>query len=369
MKHTRRKNFLKSAIMLIALGFTFCACNPDEDDTDFGAGETSVGKGFYVLCEGLWSKNNSALDFYSTETGKTTFDLYLHTNGAGLGETANDILEAEGKLFVAVNGSNCVMVVDKATCKQIRLIALTQGENPQPRCLAYSGGKVYVSCFDGTVYKIDANSYAIERAAATQGRNPEAIAVCENKLFVANTGGLDYPNFDNSISVMNLEDLSLITKIEGLLNPGQIEVYGSQIIVQARGEYDYTTYSYKDSELVRIDAPTLQVVERANVVLNNFTLLNDKVLYTSTDSQMKNYYYSLPIENLSSSPEYFISPTADFTSGLITPYFIDSDPEYVYITDSKDYQTNGECFIVDHDGNLKYRFATSINPKKAIAVQ
>ncbi len=369
MKHIGRKNFLKRAILLIALGFTFSACNPDENDTDFGTSATPVGKGFYVLCEGLWSKNNSALDFYSTETGKTTFDLYLHTNGAGLGDTGNDILEVDGKLFIAVNASNCVMVVNKTTCKRIRLIALTQGENPQPRCLAYSQGKVYVSCFDGTVYKIDANSYAIEKTALTQGRNPEAIAVCEGKLFVANTGGLDFPNFDNSISVMDLEDLSLITKIEGLLNPGQIKVYGSQILVQARGVYDDETFSYKDSELVRIDASTLQVLERANVVLNSFTIANNKVLYTYTDSQWQNHYYSLPIENLNASPEYFISPTADFANSLQFPYSISSDERYVYITDAKDYMSNGECFITDHSGNLQYRFSTSINPKGVIAVQ
>ncbi len=369
MRNKTLKQYFYAVFALIILCSGLTSCKDEQNDEPTNSTQTPVGNGFYVLCEGLWSKNNSALDFYSTETGKTTFDLYLHTNGAGLGDTGNDILEVDGKLFIAVNVSNCVMVVDKQTCKQIKLIALTQGENPQPRYLAHSGGKVYVSCFDGTVYKIDAATYAIERTASTQGRNPDAIAVCENKLFVANTGGLDYPNFDNSISVMDLEDLNLITKIEGLLNPGQIKVWGSQILVQARGEYDYATSSYKDSELVRIDASTLQVLERANVVLNSFTLANNRVIYAFTDSEWKNHFCSLPIENLTSSPEEFISQTADFLSGIQSPYIVGADAQYVYITDSKDYQTNGECFITDHNGNLQYRFSTSINPKGVIAVQ
>lgn len=352
---------------LLSIGTLFTACEPTEPDGNEGESSKELSEGFYVMTEGLWGQNNSALDFYSIETEQTHFDLFMLENGTGLGETANDMIEVGNKLFIVVNGSNCIMVADKKTCKKLAMIPINQGENPQPRCIAYHNGSVFVSCFDGYVYKINASTYQIEKTALTQGRNPEAIAVCNGKLFVANTGGLDYPNFDNSISVMNPDDLGLICKIEGLLNPGQIAVCGNKIIAQSRGEYDYATYSYKDSEFVRIDATSLQIEQRANIVANAFTIIGDKVLYIESDSQMNNYYRTVPINNLQASPQTLIESNA--TNLPTSPYYIGSDSEYIYITDSKDYVSNGECFVFDHNGVLKYRFETSINPKKVIALQ
>jgi DNA-binding beta-propeller fold protein YncE len=363
----RKSMLLKlMATTLFTAFFTSCQ-DPIDGGEDEGEPLEKVGNGFYVMTEGTYGRNNSALDFYSLSQSKTHLDLFLTTNGAGLGETANDMIEANGKLFIVVNASNCVMVVDKTTCAKLAMIPINQGENPQPRCIAYDKGKLYVSCFDGYVYKIDASTYKIEKTAKTEGRNPEAIAVCDDKLFVANTGGLDFPNFDNSISVMNPDDLSLITKIEGLFNPGGIKVKGNKLIVQARGAFDYNTYSYKDSELVRIDASSLQIEERANIIANEFTLFDDNVLYIESDANMNNYYKTVPVNNLSQDAQILISPSADIT--LTSPYYIGADENYIYVTDAKDYVSNGECFVFDHQGELKYRFNTSTNPKKVIAVQ
>lgn len=362
----KKENGIKRFIAgCLLLGGLFAACEEPGGENNNNGATTDVGEGFYVMTEGLWSENNSALDFYSVEDRQTHLDLFALTNGLGLGETANDMIEVGEKLFIVVNGSNCVMVADKKTCKKLAMIPINQGENPQPRCIAHHDGSVFVSCFDGYVYKINASTYQIEKTALTQGRNPEAIAVCNGKLFVANTGGLDYPNFDNSISVMNPDDLGLICKIEGLLNPGQIAVCGNKIIVQARGEYDYATYSYKDSELVRIDASSHQIEQRANIVANAFTIIGDKVLYIESDSQMNNFYKSVPVNDFAASPQTIIESNGENTPS--SPYYIGADSEYIYLTDSKDYMSNGECFVYDHDGVLKYRFETSINPKKVIA--
>ncbi len=362
----RKSMLLKlMATTLFVSFFTSCQ-NPIDGGEDEGNPPAKVGEGFYVMTEGTYGRNNSALDFYSLSQSETHFDLFLTTNGVGLGETANDMIEANGKLFIVVNVSNCVMVVDKVTCTKLAMIPINQGENPQPRCVAYGNGKIYVSCFDGYVYKIDANTYKVEKTAKTEGRNPEAIAVCDGKLFVANTGGLDFPNFDNSISVMNPDDLSLITKIEDLPNPGGIKVYDNKIIVQARGAYDYATYSYKDSELIRIDASSLQIEERANIIANGFCLLGDKVLYIESDASMNNHYKTVAVNNLSQTGEILFTPSTDNTP--TTPYYIGADENYIYVTDSKDYVSNGECFVFDHQGELKYRFSTSTNPKNVIAV-
>lgn len=369
MKNTI-KPFLWAMLMLLFAGSLFTSCNESEDPEDNqNPPGTALHNGFYVLCEGLYGRNNSSIDFYSIESRQTTTDLFLQVNYAGLGETANDMIEAGGKLFIAMCGSNCVMVADKATCRRLALIPIDKGDNPQPRCLAYSNGYVYLSCFDGNIHKINASTYKIEKTAKSFGRNPEAIAICQGRLFVANTGGLDYPNFDNSISVLDPDDLSLISKVEGFLNPGRIEVCGGSIIFQKRGTYDYASSSYKDSELIRLNATTLEVEQRAAVIVNDFTLAQNKLIYTYTDNNLKPYIMYLPLDNLSGTPQQFISPESEDLAGLMTPYHISSDNNYIYITDAKDYTNNGECRVYDHSGKLQYKFSTWINPTKVTAVQ
>lgn len=370
MKNTIRLSFIATMLAITGMSLMFYSCGEDPDENEsLGNNSGSLGKGYYVLCEGLYGRNNSSLDFFSIEKQTTTTDLFTEVNNAGLGETANDMIEAEGKLFIAVNGSNCVMVVNKTDCRRLALIPINKGENPQPRCLAYHKGKIYLTCFDGNIYKINASTYKVEQTAKTQGRNPEAIAICDGKLFVANTGGLDYPNFDNSISVMNPDDLSLIQKIEGLLNPGQIKASGNKIFVQARGTYDYGTGSYSSAELVRINASNLTIEERVPFVANAYELVDNKIIYAYIDNAMKNHLYSIPADNLASAPQTFAKTSTGELSSLKYTYNIDSDSKHIYLTDAKDYQTNGECFVFDYSGNLECKFETFINPKKVTALQ
>lgn len=367
MKRTNKLSLFATMLMMACASMMFYSCNEDPDENE--PSNNAFEKGYYVLCEGLWGRNNSSLDFFSSEKQTTTIDLFTEVNNAGLGETANDMIEADGKLFIAVNGSNCVMVVNKADCKRLALIPITAGENPQPRCLAYYNGRIYLTCFDGTIYKINASTYKIEKTAKTQGRNPEAIAVCNGKLFVANTGGLDHPNFDSTISVINPDDLSLLHKIEGLLNPGAIKVSGNHVFVQARGIYDYSAGSYSNAELAKINATTYQIEERIPFIANAYELVGNKIVYAYMDNSMKNYIYSIPTDNLASSPQTFISTDTGEPSKLKYVYNINADNEHIYITDAKDYQTNGECFVFDCNGTLECKFETFINPKKVTALQ
>ncbi|MEG2070445.1 MAG: YncE family protein, partial [Bacteroidales bacterium] len=48
-------------------------------------------KGLYVLNEGLMDLNNSTLLYYDFNSGKITDDIFLQTNGRGLGDTGNDL--------------------------------------------------------------------------------------------------------------------------------------------------------------------------------------------------------------------------------------------------------------------------------------
>ena len=52
---------------LLSIGTLFTACEPTEPGGNEGESSKELSEGFYVMTEGLWGQNNSALDFYSIE--------------------------------------------------------------------------------------------------------------------------------------------------------------------------------------------------------------------------------------------------------------------------------------------------------------
>ena len=353
-----RKYFKLS--VLFALLATFYACEPQPTQQNDEPKE--LGKGYYVVCEGLWGRNNASLDFYDLISQETTIDIFQERNGASLGDVANDVIEKNGKLYVVVNGSNCVMVVNKQDAKKVALIPIITSENPQPRNIADAGEYLYVSCFDGNICKINPSTNQIVNTFSTRGRNPEGLAVSNSKLYVSCNGGLDYPNYDNVVEVFDLATDERLKQIEVGLNPGITIAKDNFIYVQVRGNYGDVA-----QELVEINAQSDEITQRANVSMNTFDIIGDKILFTNTDyATYTNTYQTIPTSNLNASPVDFISSLPE-NKTITTPYKISHDETNVFITDAKDYVSNGRCFVFDYAGNYILDFETFTCPQKVIS--
>lgn len=353
-----RKYFKLS--VLFALLATFCACEPQPTG---GNDETKeIGKGYYVVCEGLWGRNNASLDFYDIVEGKTTIDIFQELNGVSLGDVANDVIEKNGKLYIVVNGSNCVMVVNKSDCKKIALIPITTSENSQPRNIIDGGDNLYVSCFDGNICKINPTTNTIVKTFATQGRNPEQLTVSNGKLYVSCNGGLDFPNYDNVVEVYDLATDNMLKQIEVGLNPGTTIAKDGYIYLQIRGNYGDVA-----QEIIKINTQTDEITERANLSMSGFDIIGDKILFTNIDyATYTNTYQTIPLNNLNATPEDFIT-TMPEDKTITTSYKISHDETNVFITDAKDYVSNGQCFVFDYEGNYQIDFETYTCPQKVIS--
>lgn len=353
-----RKYFKLS--VLFALLATFYACEPQPTG---GNDETKeIGKGYYVVCEGLWGRNNASLDFYDIVEGKTTIDIFQELNGVSLGDVANDVIEKNGKLYIVVNGSNCVMVVNKSDCKKIALIPITTSENSQPRNIIDGGEYLYVSCFDGNICKINPNTNTIVKTFATQGRNPEQLTVSNGKLYVSCNGGLDFPNYDNVVEVYDLATDNMLKQIEVGINPGTAIAKDGYIYVQVRGNYGDIP-----QEIIKINSQTDEITERATVSMNCFDIAGDKIIFANTDyTTYTTNYQTIPLNNLNATPQDFITNIpADKT--ITSPYKISHDENNIFITDAIDYVSNGRCFVFDYAGNYTLDFETVTCPQKVIS--
>src|SRR4051794_7678240 len=99
----------QSVYIALALSILFSACKKDKTvDPDIPA----ANQGIYILSQGLINSNNSSLGFYNELNKEMNQDIFNQVNMRGLGDTGNDIQLYGSKLYVVMNVSNTVEVMD-----------------------------------------------------------------------------------------------------------------------------------------------------------------------------------------------------------------------------------------------------------------
>ena len=350
------KLVFKSSLMAV-LAVLFVACEPGGGAPASGGSKSIEGE-YYILNSGDWKSNNSSLTKYDGVTGKTEQFFFEQQNGRGLGNTANDIIVYGSKMYIAVAGESTVEVtgLDAKSIKQIKCEA-------QPRYLAAYGGKVYVSYYDGYVARLDTATLNVE-AKIKVGRNPEQQAVARDKLYVANSGGMDYNTaigYDNTVSVIDLLSFKEVKKIEVALNPSVVVAAENGVFVAS-----YGNYADVPSTLQYIDFDgNVSVVNKCRNMTE--VCYNSGVLYGFFSQYDENWNATITYMSYDSTEDVVETPWIK-EEELPTPYKVCSAGEYVCVT-SSDYVTDGDVYIYDTDGMLAGKLSAGLNPVKVVKVK
>ena len=347
---------------------TVIACDPEpillSDSQIISDGSHT---GIFVLSEGLINQNNSTLAWVDFSTGQPdswktgsgrSYDCFEKVNARRIGDTANDLLLYGGRLYIAVSESSTIEIIDAATCSSLSQIKLQTGGVPsQPRRLTAHDGYVYVCCFDGTLQRIDTLTLKAD-ASLRVGRNPDGICYSGGKLYISNSGGLDYTDPDSTVSVIDLNTFTEIQRINVRPNPGNIYADGNDIYVVSRGIFDYGTMDY-DSRLHRIDGATGSVTATFDIPILNMDITDGKAYF---------YGYgaggTIQVLDLATGE---ITNREFITDGTVIqcPYSIRINPESgkLYVCDALDYVTPGSLMCFSPEGRLLYRVQNiGINP-------
>lgn len=329
---------------------------PDDDPTPSGE-ESSVPMKLYVLNEGLFNQNNSTLSYIDLQSGEVTRKYFEEVNGAKLGDTGNDMIIYGNKAYIAVNNSNNLTVINKATGELIERISMVNesGVGRQPRRLAAWKDKVLLTNFDGTVAVVDTAGLSVGQFVEV-GRNPEGIAVYNDKAYVANSGGLDAPDYDTTVSVIDLHQMAATSIFTVGVNPGSVvSDHNGHIYVIRRGNYGdvpsrlkvWSTESQSFEKTYDFDASGVSVS-------------GDSVLVTyydhgSGDSDMK----IIDASSLSIVDDHFLSAVEVNT--LYSAYKNEVSGK-VYISDAMDFQASGKVMELSSEGEKLREFDVGINP-------
>jgi YVTN family beta-propeller protein len=356
MKHFNVKTTMFKAFIrhssLIALALTVFLSSCEKEDTIDPSLVSSPG--VYILNQGLDGKNNAGLSYYSFATGETKFDIF----DGKLGDTGQDMMAYGSKLYITVSKSSVITVLDLKKGNLLKLIAVKNGDQPRsPRYLTYYEGNVYASTYDGNVIRIDTTQMEITGITAV-GSNPEGIAAAEGKLYVANSNGLNFPNLDKTLSVVDIATFKETEKITVGLNP---------FIVKADQQGDiYLTYLGNYAGIPggfqRINTKTKEVTD-INITANQqFTIMDDKLYYIgvtyNADYSTNCSFGIFDVNTETSVTNQFISDDTTFN----TAYGIGVDPNTsdVYIANT-DYSNPGTVLIFDKNGKKKKTLNVGIN--------
>lgn len=328
-------------------------------------------RGVYVLNEGNMGSNKSTLDYFDYTTGYYRKNIYAETNPnvvLELGDMGNDLQVYGGKLYAVINYSGYVEVMDATTARHIGSINI-----PNCRYIAFNSGKAYVSSYAGPI-QVDPNArpgYVVEIDTATLaktreitvGYQPENMIASNGKLYVANSGGYRVPNYDRTVSVVDLDSWAITDTIDVAVNLHLMEKdrYG-RIYVSSRGNYMDV-----GSNIYVIDSRTDKVCDTLNIPVSNMCMAGDSLFILSNeyDAQTGKYtvaytLYDVKKQNIVTNK--FISEQTELR--LISPYGLAVNPltREIFLTDAKDYVSPGTLYCFTPDGRYKWSVTTGDVP-------
>lgn len=331
-----------------------------EKDKPQNNSASNLSNGILVLCEGLFQQNNSSVSWIDRSSGAINNQYFLQKVGRELGDTGNDIKRYGNKVYIIVNVSSTIEVLNATTFQSILQIPMVDGVTAkQPRNIVFGNGKAYISCYDGYVDILDTTTLTIQGRIAV-GPNPEGMTISNNKLYVSNSGGLNFPNMDSTLSVIDLSTETELYKIPVGLNPGIVSKdQDGEVYVITRGDY-----STVPSRMVRVDPVNDVAIDTFAFNAAGIEPMNDKFLIMWQDPSGSSSNVALfdPIT------EQLINPSYIPTSGISTLYNIQYDPikDRIYISDAMNYTNTGYIRVFSSTGAPLNEYHVGLNPSKLL---
>ena len=349
------------------------SCDPAEDYPETYLQVYSTGA--YVVNSGnMYSNIESSLTAIDYASSTATQGVFKAANNRSLGNTANDGIVYGNKIYLAVDQSNTIEVIDKKTKQSIKQIKTTEllgnAEGAEPRHVIAGGGYVFFTTYGGYVAAVDTTSFALQKKWQV-GNYPEGLAIGNGNLYVANS---NYGAGGGNISCINLYNDNVETKnIEGVNNPTGIYYAAGRVYVLDNPVYgpapDYATTGENALRVVFFDKGTSEKVAdgnyavcvtpgattRTQVVRPYFFVLNAPYGGTPSVSVLAAGSTQPQTMNLSEMP---VSPCGIFADPLNGHIFVLS-----YKMGDNDYADyNGNGYVVEYDstGQKLHEYETGV---------
>lgn len=332
-------------------------------------------RGFYLVNEGNMGSNKCTLDYFDYFTGLYARNFYAERNPnviKELGDVGNDIGIYGSKLYVVVNCSHKVEVLDARSG-----VRIGQVDIPNCRYVRFHRGKAYVSSYvgpvqlgadapKGAVYQVDTLSLAIT-GQVTVGYQPEEMETVGDNMYVANSGGYRAPEYDNTVSVIDLAGMRQVELIPVGINLHRVrkDCY-DRLWVTSRGDR-----LSRPSRLYVMDripgTDRMEVTDTLPVACSNMAIHGNLLYFYAAEWSDLTGSNTISYGIIDIRTKEVVS-TNFITDGtereIAMPYGIAVHPETgdIYLTDAKNYVSSGTLYCFDSQGRKKWSVRTGDIP-------
>lgn len=214
INHYRFKQLCNYLCLLLIFfnAFYFSSCDKPPSPPQINIIPDSSGKGIFIVNEGNFTQGNASLDFLNLGLKQYYQNITKQANGKDLGDVLQSVNLINDKLYLVVNNSGKIEIIDPKTFKTKGTInGLT---SPRYISKAYNN-KAYISdLYDNKITVIDLLSNNIIKKIDLHGWTEEMISF-DNKTYITNLGS-------NKIYVIDEINDVLIDSIEVEFAPKNI---------------------------------------------------------------------------------------------------------------------------------------------------
>ena len=351
---------------------------PSEEE-EVGGTRTDSILGFYLLNEGNMGSNKCTMDFYDYTTGTYIRNIYGNANPSAvkeLGDVGNDLRIYGNRMWAVINCSNKIEVMEARTARRVGQVNLANC-----RYIAFHEGYAYVTSYAGPVqinpgYEQKGMVVKIDTATLEKvdtcivGFQPDRLDIAGGKIFVANSGGYMFPNYENTVSVVDIGTFREEGRIPVAVNLHHLLADSDgQLWVSSRGDYYGNT-----SALFCITDPAgtpqvrrITTQDGTDLVVENMTLRGDSLYVIGTEfsyATMQNHtnYGIVNVRTRQVLTTNFITDGTDVS--IMEPYGIAVHPHTgeILIGDARTHVNPGTLFCFSPEGLLLWKVRTGDIP-------
>ena len=326
---------MRKLLFLFSLATALISCINNEDDK---SGSFLTGNGIFIINEGNFMGGNGSLSFYSYDSLKIFNEIFINANGRPLGDVPNSMAISGERIYIAVNNSGKVEVVDRNTLESVKTIT---GLIAPRNISIISSTKAYVSSiYSDSLTVLDLSDNTV-KGFINLRRTSEAIAVIRNKAYVSNWVG------GNEVLVIDTDKDKVVDSVTVAMEPESMVIdRDKKLWVLCNGGWKREHYA----ELIAVNTTTNDV-ERRLV----FPSIYSSPSCLQIDGDGSTLYYleggvrKLKFDAVSVPADPYIQESGHYFYKMgINP--VNGD---IVVTDAVDYQQKGHLLIYDSSGKLK----------------
>jgi len=340
---------LKNIIFCLSIIFLFVVFNSCKKNNDTEPEkEVSIisGTGVFILNEGNFQWGNASISYYKYSDESVTTDVFSYANDRPLGDVAQSLCIYDNKLYIVVNNSGKVEVINPADFKSIATIT---GLTSPRYFLGINSSKAYISdMWSGSIYVIDINNYTKINSIKCNG-NTEEMILHNDKVYVSNTTNEYIYIIDTSID-------EIIDSIKTVYAPNSMVIDKNNFLwVISMGNYSPEIFG--SLQKINLSNNNNELILNFDIPLN---IWNKIKINKSLDTLyfLNNDIFRMSVNENTLPAQAFIEHGNKNFYG----FGIDNNTNNIFVSDAIDYVQKGDVMIYSHNGSFLKSFKAGIIP-------